>query len=219
MGSKVKICGLVRPEDIETANLCRPDYIGFVFADSRRRVSIEQAECLRAGLADGILAVGVIVNAPAQEAARIAEKGIIDIIQLHGDEDEAYIRTIKKYTRKPVIKAVRVQSREQILKAEELPCEYLLLDTYTKGQYGGSGKGFDLSLIPSLKRPFFLAGGLNAENVSGALRESGAFAADVSSAVETGGYKDREKVEAFIRAVREQQTDTCRHYSFARSAQ
>ena len=219
MGSKVKICGLVRPEDIETANLCRPDYIGFVFADSRRRVSIEQAECLRAGLADGILAVGVFVNAPAQEAAWIAEKGIIDIIQLHGDEDEAYIRTIKKYTRKPVIKAVRVQSREQILKAEELPCEYLLLDTYTKGQYGGSGKGFDLSLIPSLKRPFFLAGGLNAENVSGALRESGAFAADVSSAVETGGYKDREKVEAFIRAVREQQTDTCRHYSFARSAQ
>ena len=95
MGSKVKICGLVRPEDIETANLCRPDYIGFVFADSRRRVSIEQAECLRAGLADGILAVGVFVNAPAQEAARIAEKGIIDIIQLHGDEDEAYIRTIK----------------------------------------------------------------------------------------------------------------------------
>ena len=202
MGSKVKICGLVRPEDIETANLCRPDYIGFVFADSRRRVSIEQAECLRAGLADGILAVGVFVNAPAQEAARIAEKGIIDIIQLHGDEDEAYIRTIKKYTRKPVIKAVRVQSREQILKAEELPCEYLLLDTYTKGQYGGSGKGFDLSLIPSLKRPFFLAGGLNSQNVRQAIDMTHPYAVDTSSGVETDYKKDYEKIKAFINAVR-----------------
>lgn len=207
MNSKVKICGLVRPEDIETANLYRPDYIGFVFADSRRRVTKEQAECLRAGLEDGILAVGVFVNAPAQEAARIAEKGIIDIIQLHGDEDETYIRTLKNITGKPVIKAVRVQSREQILRAEKLPSEYLLLDTYTKGQYGGSGKGFDLSLIPRIDKPFFLAGGLSAFNVSGALKESGAFAADVSSAVETEGYKDREKVKAFIRAVREQQTD------------
>ena len=155
MSSKVKICGLKRPEDIETANLYRPDFIGFVFANSSRRITEEQAECLRAGLADGILAAGVFVNAPVREAARIAEKGIIDIIQLHGDEDEAYIRSLKTFTKKPVIKAVRVQSREQILEAEKLPCEYLLLDTYTKGQYGGSGKGFDLSLIPRLARPFF----------------------------------------------------------------
>ena len=110
-----------------------------------------------------------------------------------------------------MIKAVRVQSREQILEAEKLPCEYLLLDTYTKGQYGGSGKGFDLSLIPRLARPFFLAGGLSAENVQSALERSGAFAADVSSAVETEGYKDREKVREFIRAVREQDSDTKNH--------
>ncbi len=211
MSSKVKICGLKRPEDIETANLYRPDFIGFVFANSSRRITEEQAECLRAGLADGILAAGVFVNAPVREAARIAERGIIDIIQLHGDEDEAYIRSLKTFTKKPVIKAVRVQSREQILEAEKLPCEYLLLDTYTKGQYGGSGKGFDLSLIPRLARPFFLAGGLSAENVQSALERSGAFAADVSSAVETEGYKDRDKVREFIRAVREQDSDTKNH--------
>ena len=182
-----------------------------MLCEQQPRITEEQAECLRAGLADGILAAGVFVNAPVREAARIAEKGIIDIIQLHGDEDEAYIRSLKTFTKKPVIKAVRVQSREQILEAEKLPCEYLLLDTYTKGQYGGSGKGFDLSLIPRLARPFFLAGGLSAENVQSALERSGAFAADVSSAVETEGYKDRDKVREFIRAVREQDSDTKNH--------
>ncbi len=204
MSSKVKICGLRRLRDIEMANLYEPDYVGFVFAASSRQVTEEHAESLKAELADGILAAGVFVNAPAVQAARIAEKGIIDMIQLHGDEDEAYICSLKRLTGRPVIKAVRVQSREQILQAEKLPCDYLLLDTYTKGQYGGSGKSFDLSLIPGLSKPFFLAGGLNAENVRQALEISGAFAADVSSAVETDGYKDTVKVKAFIQAVREE---------------
>ena len=204
MSSKVKICGLRRLRDIEMANLYEPDYVGFVFAASSRQVTEEHAESLKAELADGILAAGVFVNAPAVQAARIAEKGIIDMIQLHGDEDEAYICSLKRLTGRPVIKAVRVQSREQILQAEKLPCDYLLLDTYTKGQYGGSGKSFDLSLIPGLSKPFFLAGGLNAENVRQALEISGAFAADVSSAVETDGYKDTDKVKDFIQAVREE---------------
>lgn len=204
MSSKVKICGLRRPRDIEMVNLYEPDYVGFVFAESSRQVTEEEAEALKVELADGILAVGVFVNAPVVQAARIAEKGIIDMIQLHGDEDEAYICSLKKLTGRPVIKAVRVQSREQILQAEKLPCDHLLLDTYTKGQYGGSGKRFDLSLIPGLSKPFFLAGGLNAENVRQALEISGAFAADVSSAVETDGYKDTDKVKAFIQAVREE---------------
>lgn len=204
MSSKVKICGLRRPRDIEMANLYKPDYVGFVFAVSSRQVTEEEAEALKAELADGILAVGVFVNAPVVQAARIAEKGIIDMIQLHGDEDEEYICSLKKLTGRPVIKAVRVQSREQILQAEKLPCDHLLLDTYTKGQYGGNGKRFDLSLISGLSKPFFLAGGLNAENVRQALEISGAFAADVSSAVETDGYKDTDKVKAFIQAVREE---------------
>ena len=102
---------------------------GFVFAESSRQVTEKEAEALKAELADGILAVGVFVNAPAVQAARIAEKGIIDMIQLHGDEDEAYICSLKKLTGRPVIKAVRVQSREQILQAEKLPCDHLLLDT------------------------------------------------------------------------------------------
>ena len=199
---KVKICGLKRPEDIVIANHCRPDFVGFVFANSSRQISEEQAKILKKELDEKILSVGVFVNEEPKRIARIAREGSIDMIQLHGDEDREYMERLRKLTDKPFIKAVRVQSREQILEAEKLPCEYLLLDTYTKGQYGGSGKTFDRSLIPVLKKPYFLAGGLNRENVAKALGECSAFAADVSSAVEHDGFKDEEKVEAFIRAVR-----------------
>lgn len=200
---KVKICGLRRAEDIEAANRLRPDYIGFVFADSKRKVTREQAARLKEKLDPDIRAVGVFVNEAPERAAKIAGEDIIQMIQLHGDEDQEYIRRLRSLTEKPIIKAVRVQSREQIERAGELSCDCLLLDTYTAGQYGGSGIPFDYSLIPEMKMPFFLAGGLNADNVAKALKESHAFAADVSSAVETDGWKDAGKMEAFIRAVRE----------------
>ena len=124
------------------------------------------------------------------------------MIQIHGDEDEEYIQKLKVLTNKPVIKAVRVRSREQIQKAEALSCEYLLFDTYIKGQYGGSGKSFDVSLIGEVSKPYFIAGGLSEGNVAEKLKNCEAFAADVSSAVETDGYKDEKKVQQFIEAVR-----------------
>lgn len=199
---KVKICGLRRKEDILMANRLKPDYVGFVFADSSRKVTKEEALELSGQLEKGISPVGVFVNEEPETVAQIANAGIIDLIQLHGDEDEAYIEKLKTLTKKPVIKAVRVRSREQIQKAETLSCDYLLFDTYRKGQYGGSGKSFDVSLIGKVSKPYFLAGGLNANNVAEKLRNCDAFAADVSSAVETDGYKDEKKVQQFIEAVR-----------------
>lgn len=199
---KVKICGLRRKEDILMANHLKPDYVGFVFADSSRKVTKEEALELSRQLEKEISPVGVFVNEAPEVVAQIANAGIIDLIQLHGDEDEAYIEKLKTLTKKPVIKAVRVQSREQIKKADTLSCDYLLFDTYIKGQYGGSGKAFDVSLIGEVSKPYFLAGGLTEHNVAEKLRNCDAFAADVSSAVETDGYKDEKKVQQFIEAVR-----------------
>lgn len=202
--TKIKICGLKRQEDIHMVNDLVPDYIGFVFAKSSRQVTPEQAGELKERLLPSIKAVGVFVNEELQKIIQLCETGTIDLVQLHGDETHAYIQELKNRISCPVIKAVRVQSSEQIRKAEELSCDYLLLDTYTKGQYGGSGKGFDRTLIPQLKKPFFLAGGLTSDNVAASIEECKAcapYAVDVSSAVETAGVKDRQKIEEFILRV------------------
>lgn len=202
---KVKICGLRRKEDIEAANQFHPDYIGFVFAKSKREVTDEKALELKAMLNPEIQAVGVFVNEQPSRIEMLCKKRMIDIVQLHGDEDENYIRELKKRIPNPVIKALRVRSREQIQKAEELPCEYLLLDTYVKGEYGGSGKTFDWRIIPDIKKPYFLAGGIMEENVQEALESCCPYAVDVSSAVETDGWKDAKKMERLIRKVRSQE--------------
>ena len=135
-----------------------PDYIGLVFAESRRRVTPEQARRLKAGLDTRIKAVGVFTNAPVPHIVDLCEQGIIDVVQLHGDESETFIQLLKQKIACPVIKAVRVRTTEQILQAQEMSCDLLLLDTYHPGQYGGSGKTFDRKLIPSLQKRFFLAG-------------------------------------------------------------
>lgn len=201
--AKIKICGLTRPEDIAAANRALPDYIGFVFAAGKRQVSQEQARRLKALLSPAIRAVGVFVNEEPEQIVSIVRDGTLDLVQLHGDEDEAYIRALKKrLPDTPLIKAVRVRSREQIERAEALPCEYLLLDTYIKGQYGGSGRSFDRSLIPSLGKPYFLAGGLNGENIPEALAQCCPYCVDVSSGAETEGKKDPVKMENLVRLVK-----------------
>lgn len=202
MSTKVKICGLRREEDILLANDCKPDYIGFVFAKSKRQVSGETAAKLKQLLNSDIQAVGVFVNASIEEIAELCEKHIIDVVQLHGDEDQDYILELKKYVKNPIVKAVRVKNTEQILEAENLPCDMLLLDTYTKGQYGGSGTTFDYELIPKLRKPYFLAGGLTIENVTQAIMRCKPYAVDISSGVETDGWKDAEKVRTLIEKVR-----------------
>ncbi|WRS26229.1 phosphoribosylanthranilate isomerase [Oscillospiraceae bacterium MB08-C2-2] len=199
--TKVKFCGLRRMEDIQAANALLPDYIGFVFAPSPRQVTPELAKSLRQKLDRSIASVGVFVDAAIEDIAALCESGVITHIQLHGHEDEAYLTQLRSRIKAPIIKAIRVQSREQVLAAQALPCEYLLLDSYHDKKMGGSGKALDLSLIPPLTKPFFLAGGLDAGNVKERIAACRPYGVDVSSGVETAGFKDPEKMREFINAV------------------
>lgn len=199
---KIKICGLRRLEDIGYVNELKPDFIGFVFAKSKRQVTAKQAAALKAQLAADIKAVGVFVNAQQEEILQLAQQGVIDIIQLHGDEDAAYCTSLKEKTSLPIIKAVRIKDVGSLSGLADFPSDYLLFDTYTPGQYGGTGQRFDLTLVENISKPYFIAGGLDADNVSEVLQNTQAFAVDVSGGVETNGLKDKQKIEAFIANVR-----------------
>ena len=198
---KLKFCGLTREADIEAANETGPDYIGFVFAESRRRVSDLDAARFKARLDPAIKAVGVFVNDTPEHIAALAGEGIIAFAQLHGDEDARMIECLRRLTDVPLIKAVRVKTRADIERALALPVDYLLLDTYVGHAYGGSGKAFDWSLIGDIPKPYFLAGGLRAENLEQAL-QTGAYALDLSSGIETNGVKDPAKMRAVAERVR-----------------
>ena len=200
--TKIKICGLSREEDIIAVNETMPDYIGFVFAESKRRISREKALELKKLLNPNIKAVGVFVNAPITEVANCCADNTIDLIQLHGDESDEYMAQLKSITDKPIIRAVRVRSTEDIMKADHLPCDYLLFDAYIKDQYGGSGVTFDWSLIPKIEKPFFLAGGLDRTNINEAVRQCDPYCLDISSGVETNWRKDNKKIKEIVPIVR-----------------
>jgi len=193
--TKLKICGLKRLQDIEYVNECRPDYIGFVFAQSRRQVSPEQAKVLRENLNKEITPVGVFVNQDINLAAKLVNENIIDVIQLHGDESSDYIlklRTLMK--RGKIIKAFRISDNTDISNISLDNADYLLFDTYSSRGYGGMGKTFNWDLISGIKYPFFLAGGVNIDNAEQAIEKLKPYAVDLSSSVETDGFKDREKI-------------------------
>ena len=195
-----KICGLSRPCDIEWVNDAGVDFAGFVFTRSRRQVSPEQAKQLHSMLKKEIPAVGVFVNETIETIVGLVEDGVIDWVQLHGQEDEAYINELKSKVRCPVIQAFSIRTKEDVLRARESYADYILLDQGS----GGTGRVFDWTLIESIGRPFFLAGGLNAENIKEAVR-TGAWAFDVSSGAETDGFKDREKIFACVAAARQKE--------------
>ncbi len=200
--TKVKVCGLSRPQDIEAVNEAMPDYIGFVFAPSRRQVTPQHVETLKKELKPGILTVGVFVNADPADIAALAKPGIIDMAQLHGDEDAETIERVREQAGCPVIRAVRVRSAADVLAAQETSCDYLLLDAFHSGQYGGVGAAFDWALIPELRKPFFLAGGIGPHNAAQAVQAAKPFALDASSALETGGVKDADKIIQFVSCIR-----------------
>ena len=201
MGKYIKICGLRTTVDALICNKYRPDFAGFVFANSKRRISFQQAKILREYLDSDIKIVGVFVNEMIDKIVYLCEEGVIDYIQLHGEEDSVYINNLKSKCSNKVIKAVRVKDQQAILEAELLPCDYLLLDTYVEGVAGGTGKAFDYSIIPFITRPYFLAGGLDVSNVENAL-DTEAYAADVSRGVEENGAKSEETIKQFIKKVR-----------------
>lgn len=198
--TKIKLCGLSRPIDIKAANSLRPEYIGFVFAPkSKRYVTAEKAKELKRLLAPEIKAVGVFVDETAQRVAELLNAGIIDIAQLHGNEDEDYIRLLRELTGKPIIKAFLIKSEEDIARAENSPADYILLDSGA-----GTGNVFDWSLIKSIKRPYFLAGGLDCANVGEAIRTLQPYAVDVSTGIETNGLKDINKMAEFVSIIRKE---------------
>lgn len=202
---KVKICGIKNLQDVQAVNKHKPDFAGFVFYPlSKRYVSLIVARRLKAALNRHIKTVGVFVNAPVEEIAAAAELGIIDLVQLHGDEGNAYIAELKKICKLPIIKAVRVQDENDIKRADYYNCDYLLFDTYSQSAYGGTGRQFNTQLLKGVKihKPYFIAGGLNAENVRHAIKGLKPFAADVSGGVETDGGKDAAKIKAFIKQVK-----------------
>ncbi|MBR3171701.1 MAG: phosphoribosylanthranilate isomerase [Lachnospiraceae bacterium] len=196
--TKIKFCGLTGDCDLEAANELRPEYIGFVFAPkSKRYVTPERAAELKRQLAAGIKAVGVFVNDDLYHVAELLNRGIIDIAQLHGSEDEEYIRHLRQLTGKPVIRAYRIKTAEDIAEAEKCTADHVLLDSGA-----GTGEMFDWKLIKNMKRPYFLAGGLSPDNVENAVEQLSPYAVDVSSGIETDGVKDKAKMAAFAAAVR-----------------
>ena len=211
---KIKLCGMMKPCDIEYANRVKPDLVGFIFANTRRKISPEQAKQFREALDAEIPAVGVFVNEDISVITSLVQESCIDMIQLHGEEDADYIRRLREICDVPVIKAVKVQTVEQIRQAAALPVDYLLLDTYRKGVLGGTGEAFDWELLREAKaaagdtaegelfgKPYFLAGGLHAGN----LREAaalGSYGLDVSSGIETDGSKDFDKMVEVVNIVR-----------------
>ena len=204
----------MKPCDIEYANRIKPDFVGFIFANTRRKISAAQAKQFREALDAEIPAVGVFVNEDIPVITSLVQNGCIDMIQLHGEEDADYIRRLREVCDVPVIKAVKVQTVEQIRQAAALPVDYLLLDTYRKGVLGGTGEAFEWELLREAKaaagdaaegelfgKPYFLAGGLHAGN----LREAaalGSYGLDVSSGIETDGSKDFTKMVEVMELVR-----------------
>ena len=196
--TKIKICGLSRTEDIEAVNRLLPDFIGFVFAESRRKVDMKTAALLKQNLDSRIKAVGVFVNENIDTIMKLCQDEIIDIVQLHGDEDDEYIMRLKANCNCRVIKAVGIGDTLPTL--PKTP-DCLLFDTLSV-QRGGVGKTFDWNILKDYTGlPYFLAGGLSPDNVAEAIQLLAPFCVDVSSGVETNGIKDTEKMEQFVRSV------------------
>lgn len=192
--------GLTRPEDIQAVNQAKPDFAGFIveFPKSRRNVTVEQLKALREELDDSILPVGVFVNAPVELPAQLLNEETIALAQLHGQEDENYIRQLKTMTDQILIKAFSIKTEADIKKAVRSEADYILLDQGA----GGTGETFDWSLVPAIKRPWFLAGGLGCENLESAIHLLHPWAVDLSSSVETDGHKDPDKILEAVYAVR-----------------
>lgn len=216
---KVKFCGLTRPEDIRIVNKLKPDYIGFVFYEkSKRNVTEEKARELKEKLDDSIKAVGVFVDEDENRIAGIANEKIIDIIQLHGHEDEVYIARLRKLTDAKIIKAFQIKNNltnaekgncisdhsvqektntDAIKRINASSADMVLVDS---GQ--GTGKTFDWDVLGKIERPFFLAGGLNTENIESVITGIMPYGIDLSSGIETDGIKDESKMNLIMRAVR-----------------
>ena len=209
----IKICGLRRLEDAFILNREKVDAAGFVFyPPSRRFVRPELAGKIKKLLYPSIRTVGVFVKEDPERVAALHEAGIIDMAQLHGDEDEDYIEKIQNMTGKPVIKAFSIKTPEDVQRALRSPADYILLDQGA----GGTGEPFDWTLVPPVRRPFFLAGGIGPENLRSAIGTLHPWAVDLSSSLETDGRKDQAKIQQIARMLK--QINTLEAYRKEREA-
>lgn len=199
--TKLKICGLTCEEDIAAVNEVKPDFAGFIIEVpySRRNLSAEQVKVLVKGLDKEILPVGVFVDARPELPISLLRDGSLWAAQLHGNEDEEYIEKIQNMTGKPVIKAFSIKTPEDVQRALRSPADYILLDQGT----GGTGEPFDWSLVPPVRRPFFLAGGIGFENLREAISTLHPWAVDLSSSLETNGKKDPVKIRQIVRMLKQ----------------
>lgn len=196
--SKIKLCGLTRTEDAESANQARPDWVGFVFDKGRHFLTDEAAAEIRRVLRPDIPAVGVFVNDAPEHIVALVEAGVIQGVQLHGHESEDYLRVLKRRLFCPFIRVVSVKTTEDVLRWQDTAADYLLLD---HGK-GGTGQSFDWALIPALSKPWIMAGGIGLANLERALSYH-PYGIDISSGAETEGLKDREKMIRLVQMVRQ----------------
>ncbi len=198
MKTKIKVCGLKSMEDVGIMNEFLPDYCGFIidFPSSHRSITKQVAENLSKELNPRIKTVGVFVNSPVEDVIELLNRGVIQIAQLHGNEDEDYIHEVQAKTNKPVIKAIIVRDEFDVLRGKSSPADFILLD-------GGKGSGdvFDWNLIMDIKRDFFLAGGLGEDNLKKAIQTLHPYGVDLSSSLETDGKKDREKIQRIMKIM------------------
>ena len=215
---KVKMCGISKVETIPAVVEAKPDYMGLVFAPSKRQVTVDQAkilvEELHRGYAqkygsdtehdknDTIKTVGVFVNETVDNLVTIANEANLDAVQLHGDEDEAFIQSLKERTNVEIWKAVQIRSAADVEKWIDSSADILLFDAYHKDERGGTGEVFDWSSLDAFERPFMLAGGIDSTNVARAIRTVRSYGIDISSGIETNGVKDDEKITAFTKIVK-----------------
>lgn len=208
---KVKMCGISKIETISAVVEAKPDYMGLVFAPSKRQVTVEQAEilveelhkqCINHYDTKVVKTVGVFVNETLDNLVRIADTANLDAVQLHGDEDEAFIQSLKERTNVEVWKAVQIRSAADVEKWIDSSADMLLFDAYHKDERGGTGEVFDWSSLDAFERPFMLAGGIDSTNVARAIRTVRPYGIDISSGIETNGVKDDEKITAFTKIVK-----------------
>ena len=208
---KVKMCGISKVETIPAVVEAKPDYMGLVFAPSKRQVTVEQAkilieelhkQCINHYDTKVVKTVGVFVNETLDNLVRIADTANLDAVQLHGDEDETFIQSLKERTNVEVWKAIQIRTAADTEKWIDSSADMLLFDAYHKDERGGTGEVFDWSSLDAFERPFMLAGGIDSTNVARAIRTVRPYGIDISSGIETNGVKDDEKITAFIKIVK-----------------
>ena len=208
---KVKMCGISKVKTIPAVVEAKPDYMGLVFAPSKRQVTVEQAEilveelhkqCINHYDTKVVKTVGVFVNEALDNLVRIADTANLDAVQLHGDEDETFIQSLKERTNVEVWKAIQIRTAADTEKWIDSSADMLLFDAYHKDERGGTGEVFDWSSLDAFERPFMLAGGIDSTNVARAIRTVRPYGIDISSGIETNGVKDDEKITAFTKIVK-----------------